>query len=225
MTRARRLAGWVGPGKPVTANGVLRPAEVAEAGKVIDVAVGRVRSAADVAALHHPWLVAQAVGLLAVEGERAVAGPGSVDDPLEGWLAGLDAVLREESEDRHRRRAGIVCLAVLTALEELADSKEHPLSRPPLETVVRRLLERAGRDDVSAVVEPLRHRWMRLDAALDILAEFGAVEGGRRPTPLGRWAGQQLRERAEEPVTPRLPVEVLLTRLAAVEEDESWILT
>jgi len=94
VSRARRLAFWVGQGRPVTANGVLRPADVAEAGQVVGVATGRVRSAADVAWLHHPWLLAQAVGLLVVEGERAVAGPGTVADPLEGWLAGLEAVLR-----------------------------------------------------------------------------------------------------------------------------------
>src|SRR5262249_6271323 len=147
-----------------------------------------------------------------VEGRRAVAGPGTVDDPLAGWLVGLAAVLRAESADRQRRGADQVCLAVLTALEELSQSRTDPPSQEQLEAAVRRALEPADPDGDSAMLEPLRSHGMSVGFALDILVEFGAVDDRMRLTALGRWAGQQLRERAEEPVTPQLPVEVLLTR-------------
>jgi hypothetical protein len=69
------LAGWVGAGRAVTAKGVLRRADVPAAARVLGVELPDwVRSAADVPALHWPWLAALGAGLLSVDGGRAVAG-------------------------------------------------------------------------------------------------------------------------------------------------------
>jgi hypothetical protein len=221
MSGACRLAGWVGGGRPVTAKCVLRRADVAEAGRVIGVAVAaRVRSAADVEQLHHPWVVALATGLLVLQDDRVVAGPGSVDDPLQVWLAGLDAVMRAESRDRRRCGAGVACRSVLSVLA--AD----PLPRERVEGAVHRLLERGDLAQASDMYDAFGRGQMPVDAALGVLAEFGAVDDQGRLTPLGRWAEQQLRDGAGGPVTPELPAAVLLTRLAAAaDEDEGWALT
>lgn len=75
--QASALAGWAGrPGRTVTASRVVRRADVAAAGTVIGVPVpDRVRTAADVPALHRPWSFALGSGLLKISGSVAVAGP------------------------------------------------------------------------------------------------------------------------------------------------------
>jgi hypothetical protein len=56
LRHAVALAEWLGAGRPVTAKGVLRRADVPVAARVLDVAVPqRVRSAADVPKLQYPW--------------------------------------------------------------------------------------------------------------------------------------------------------------------------
>jgi hypothetical protein len=217
MSRARRLAAWVGDGRPVTANGVLRRAEIAEAGKAAGVAVpARVRSAADVDALNRPWLVAQAAGLLVVDATRAAAGPGTDDDPLRVWLAGLDAVLRAESHDRRRSGAELACRLVLTVL-----AADPPPAPDRVEDVVHGLLREGTLEEVRAMFHSFRSHESPADAALGLLADFGAVDGAGRLTPLGRWAARQIQARAEA-VTPDLDARELLTRLAAADENEAW---
>jgi hypothetical protein len=221
MSRAWKLAGWVGTGRKVTAKGVLRPADVAEAAGAIGVKIaGRVRSAADVPGLHQSWVVAQAAGQLVVDGGRAMASPAAVDDPLQAWLAGLDAVLREESQDRSRSGAALVCLAVLAVL-----SADPPPPREwfQLESAVHRLLESGDLGSARAAFTVLHRGRMPVATVLEVLAEFDAVDEQARVTPLGRWAQERLRERVGTPVTPALPAEELLPRLAAAEHDEeSW---
>jgi hypothetical protein len=103
---------------------------------VIDVDVPAwVRTAADVEELHHPWLVALAAGLLVIDGGRATAGRGESGEPLPVWLAGLEAVLREESHDRRRRGAAVVCRAVL-----MASATDPAPARDQLEDIVHELL-------------------------------------------------------------------------------------
>jgi hypothetical protein len=101
------LAEWVGAGRPVTAKQVLRRADIPQAGRVLGVALpGSARSAADLPALHYPWMAARAVGLLSISGGRAVAGPALAawssaagEDVLAGWSRGLVAVLAETFVD------------------------------------------------------------------------------------------------------------------------------
>ena len=67
----------------------------------LDVEVPRhVVSAAHVKAIHRPWTVAEAAGMITVGATRAVAALDVRRDPLEVWLRGLQAVLRAESTDR-----------------------------------------------------------------------------------------------------------------------------
>jgi len=69
MGQSLRLAHWLAQSpRPVTAGQVLRPADVAAAGAALGVRVpARVRTAADVPALHRPWSVAVATGLVTID--------------------------------------------------------------------------------------------------------------------------------------------------------------
>ena len=75
MARARALAAFVGEGKPVTAKGVLRRADIPTACAAAGVRdPGRVVSAVHVPALHRAWTAAQGAGLIKV-------GPGTRGPP------------------------------------------------------------------------------------------------------------------------------------------------
>ncbi|HVV09917.1 IS1096 element passenger TnpR family protein [Amycolatopsis sp.] len=84
----------------------------------------KVRTAADVTPIHWPWVAAAGAGLIEVGAAKAVARRVD-DDPAELWLKGLDAVLRTESHDRHRRGAVTLCRAVLRALSERSGASER----------------------------------------------------------------------------------------------------
>lgn len=226
VSRARGLARWVGAGRPVTAKGVLRRADVADAAKAIGVdAPAWVRTAADVQELHHPWLVAQAAGWLHVETGVAVGGSAAGGDPLGVWSAGLAAVLREESHDRRRRGATVACRAVLVAL-----ATNPPTPREQLEENVHALLDYSELGDVTAVYQAFRRGMMPVDATLALLADFGAVDDASRPilTPLGRWAWQQLGPATTAGAgmsdAKHLSAAELLTALASVDEYEALAL-
>jgi hypothetical protein len=70
------LARWIGNGRrPVTAGRVLRKADVPAAGVALGVDVSpRLRTIADIRALHRPWCAAIATGLLQV-GDGSVTAP------------------------------------------------------------------------------------------------------------------------------------------------------
>jgi hypothetical protein len=73
VSRARALTEWVG-GRPITAKGVLRRADVADAARAIGVmAPAWVRTAAALSEMHHPWLVARAAGWLRIDRDVAMA--------------------------------------------------------------------------------------------------------------------------------------------------------
>ena len=128
MRRARVLSVWVGSGKPVTAKGVLRRADVGPAALALGLPPpGRVRTAADVWAIHRPWVAAEAAGLLAVGLDRAVAAVPDEQDPAAQWLAGLRAVLRAESVDQRRIGATVMCRAVLHVLDAESVPDVHHL--------------------------------------------------------------------------------------------------
>ena len=99
--QAVTLAHWIGNGRrPVTAGRVLRKADVPAAGAALGVEVPpRLRTMADIRALHRPWCAAIATGLLQVGDGSVIAGPAlecwPPDDadlpaitPLGRWAAG-----------------------------------------------------------------------------------------------------------------------------------------
>jgi hypothetical protein len=105
MGRALVLGQWIGTSaRRLTAGQVLRKAEVPAAAAALGVPVPpRVRTMADVRALHRPWRVAVATGLLQIGGGKVTGGPALECWPpadaelLAGWLAGLRAVCTAES--------------------------------------------------------------------------------------------------------------------------------
>lgn len=206
MCPAVALAGWVGDGRPVTAKGVLKPADVASAMAAMGLAAPvRARTAADVEALHRPWVAARATGLITVDAGRAAAG-GTMPDALEAWWTALSAVLRAESHDHRGEGATILCRTLLAVL---ADD-------PAVEKIGHLVDGRFLADEYTPVYQAFRRGVMPVDAGMELLTEFGAVDAAMRLTPLGRWAQQ----RFPADITPDLPAGELLTRLAGADEQE-----
>jgi hypothetical protein len=93
LSRALRLAVWIGDGKELTASGMLRPAAGAQACRAlgIDLPSGKLRSTGDVPELTRIWEVAHDAGLISVTSNYAY-GPGLVDvtadaeAALRSWL-------------------------------------------------------------------------------------------------------------------------------------------
>ncbi|MGH8574668.1 MAG: hypothetical protein ACREX8_19170, partial [Gammaproteobacteria bacterium] len=105
LSRAHRLATWVGEGRPVTPKHVLRPSDVPAAARVLGfLASSRINTAAHVPALHRPWKVTLAIDFLQIADGHAVAGPAleqwpDTDDGTvcELWLTGLVAAFAADS--------------------------------------------------------------------------------------------------------------------------------
>src|SRR5258707_9995868 len=113
--RAVTLARWIGSGRrPVTAGQVLRKADVPVAGAALGVDVPpRLRTMADIRALHRPWCLSVATGLLRVGGGWVSGGPAlerwppGDADLLAAWLTALRAVCAAERSEE--RRVGKEC--------------------------------------------------------------------------------------------------------------------
>ena len=143
LTRARKLAGWVGQGKTLTASGVLRPAEAVQACRDLGIELPgpRLRSALDVEDLMRDWMTAAAAGFLEMGGRRVraaqdlrEAGASTHPDPdaiLHAWVQAATAVLDLGEEP---------CGVCLTVLHELY-SADGPLTIDQLATGVRAVLE------------------------------------------------------------------------------------
>lgn len=127
---AVKLAAWLGPGRELTASGVLRPATAVQACQALDIplASGKLRSAMDVPELDRAWTAALAAGLVLVAADRASTAPvaaeiataAAVAKQLQPGLAGqvILAWLRAASE-----QFGFpddICGECLTILAELA---------------------------------------------------------------------------------------------------------
>ena len=194
MSRARALAAWVGPGRPVSARGVLRRGDVGAACVACGLDdPGRVRSAADVPALHRAWVVAEGAGLITVGLSEAVAAT-PPDDPLAQWLAGFGAQLRTESADEHRIGAAVVCRVVLGVLDAPPPEDLHSFAG-----AVEQALDRLPDRERSAGYRAFGRVTLGETMAAELLVECGAiVHPTMAVTPLGRWA----RDALGAPVAP-----------------------
>ena len=143
LARARALAEWVGPGRTLTASGVLRPAEAVRACQHLGIEVpgSRLRSALDVDELMRAWLAAAAAGFLQIDGRCAraapdlpAAGPATHPRPkaiVSAWVQAAAAVLDLDEEP---------CAACLMVLHEL-HAADGPLTVDQLAAAVRGVLE------------------------------------------------------------------------------------
>ena len=143
LSRARRLAAWVGAGRTLTTSGVLRPAEAAQAcGDLgIEVPGPRLRSALDVEELMRDWVTAAAAGFLEIDGRRAweapdlpEAGSSTPAEPgviLSAWVRAATALLDLGEEP---------CAGCLTVLHEL-HAAAGPLTVEQLVSAVGAVLE------------------------------------------------------------------------------------
>ncbi|MGH3321608.1 MAG: hypothetical protein ACRDN9_15830 [Streptosporangiaceae bacterium] len=218
MSQARKLAAWVSTGRPVTAKGVPRRADVPAVAAALGVDLpGHVRSAADVEAIHHPWIAAQGLGMLQVGDDHAVATRTSSDVDLDTWFAGLSAVLLAESYDQRGRGAAVACRVVLAELAAgVSDAKR-------LVEVAHEALRYRDSEEGFDAFTAFGRRAMPADGAVMVLAEFGAMDAAGRLTSLGHWALQRLTDSVPPPATPDLPADEMLRRLAAAADDEdAW---
>ncbi|MEV0567250.1 hypothetical protein [Dactylosporangium sp. NPDC050588] len=218
MVRARKLAEWVGPGgRPVTAKGVPRPADIPAAAAVVGVEVpARVRSAADMEGLHRPWTAAVAAGYISIDGNRATLVDGPGRDPADAWWDALLAVLAVESDDPRDEGAFIACAEVLAALVDGANLASLD------DLVDERLCNRSPRE-FQAVYRAFRRGVLPVAGALSLLAEFGAVDDHGRLTELGRETA--VRFAVPPPVSPDLPAAELLARLRGTPDADAWRIT
>jgi hypothetical protein len=143
LTRARRLARWVGSGRTLTASGVPRPAEAAQACRDLGIELPgpRLRSALDVDELMRDWVTAAAAGFLEIGGRHARAardlpdaGSSTRPDPeaiLDAWVQAAAALLDLGEEP---------CAGCLTALHEL-HTADGPLTMEQLASAVGAMLE------------------------------------------------------------------------------------
>ncbi|MEU5261902.1 plasmid pRiA4b ORF-3 family protein [Amycolatopsis sp. NPDC021455] len=125
----RRIAEWVGDGKPVTSKGVLRPADLRRASAETGIPVPeRFRSAGDIPHWNRLWTAALAVGAISLEGGVVKAGPPMEVTPSL-WLRALAAALSANFEDEDPVEALADGHAALTALAagEPARSRALPV--------------------------------------------------------------------------------------------------
>ena len=234
MGQAVTLARWIGTGRrPVTPGRLLRKADVAAAGAALGVDVpARLRTMADIRALHRPWLVAVAAGLLHVDGEGVTAGPTLENWPpddgtmLAGWLAGLRAVCAAESHPQDEDSVRLLVLALLTVLNESGAPAGRGLWRPVFEAL-QVLGDRYDKWFSDSLTAADRYGGPRSEQPLAglvvLLAEFGAVAGDRgRPaiTLLGRWAAGHLAAGLAGPADPGLPAGEMIAEAARFGDEE-----
>lgn len=133
----------MGKGKTLTASGVLRPADAAQACRDLGIETPgpRLRSALDVQELMRGWLIAVTVGFLEMDGRRAWAAPGlreagssagpGPDAVLSAWVQAATAALDIGDEP---------CAGCLTVLHEL-QAADGPLTMDELADAVLAVLE------------------------------------------------------------------------------------
>ncbi len=228
------LVRWIGTGRrPVTAGLVLRKADVPAAGAAVGVDVPpRLRTMADIRALHRPWCVAVAAGLLQVGGGWVSGGralgcwpPGDAD-LLGAWLAGLRAVCAAESYPQDEDSVRLLAMALLAVLGQDGVPRSGGLWGP----VHAALCDLCDNYDKSCW-EPVHaaDRYYDLDTGtplaglVELLTEFGAVAGDSgKPviTPLGRWAAGHLAAGLPGLADPGLPASEMIAEAARFGDEE-----
>ena len=232
--QAVALARWIGSGRrPVTPRGVLRKADVAAAGTVLGVDVpAKLRTMADIRALHRPWCVAVAIGLLQVGDGSVTAGPALAGwppgdgDVLAGWLAGLRAVGAAESHPEDADSVRLLALALLTGLAE--GGARAGRRRPPFSETVLALANRYDKpfSQLHTVTERYGREWGSEEppaGLVELLDGFGAVigdPGGPVITPLGRWAAGHLAEGLAGQADPGWPAGEMIAAAARFGDEE-----
>jgi len=182
----RRIADWVGDGKPVTSKGVLRPADLRRASAETGIPIPeRFRSAGDVPRWNRLWTAALSVGVISLEGGVVKAEPPLEITP-ELWLRAFVAALAANFGDDVGTGALNIGRAALTALAaarlETFDELDHYVWQQlssDLDHDYWRLRSAAGYENSAALLA-------------EILVGFGAVTEQRKLTELGRWALGQL---------------------------------
>jgi hypothetical protein len=240
MEGAVALARWAGTGsRLVTAGQVLRRPDLPAAAAAVGVRLPeRLRSAADLPELHHPWCAAIGTGLLRVTGGTVTCGhalegwpPGDAE-LLTGWLAGLLAVF-EASGMRAGEGDGlpVLALALLVVLQD-----DVPAGRELWDAVVDEADDLCDIHDLDLDVAPVafalrdgRERGNPLGGLVTLLASFGAlaVAPGAPAdpviTPLGRWAARRLAEALPGPAGPEISAAELIAEVAeSAGEEELW---
>ena len=226
--RAVALAQWIGTKRhPVTAGRVLRKADLPAAALAIGVDVPpRLRTMADVRALHRPWCVAVATGLLRVRDGWVSGGSALGDwpprdaDMLAAWLTGLRAVCGAESYPQDEDSVRLLAMALLAVLGQGGRPRADRL----WDAMRGALYDVCDRYD-KVPCEPLQaaDRYGGLGSStpfgglLALLAEFGAVVGDPgKPviTSLGRWTAGHLADDLPVSADPSLPVSEMIAQAA-----------
>jgi Plasmid pRiA4b ORF-3-like protein len=232
--RAVMLARWIGTGRrPVTAGQVLRKADVPAAGAAVGVDVPpQLRTMADIRALHRPWCVAVATGLLQVGGGWVSGGPAlerwppGDADLLAAWLTALRAVCAAESYPQDEDSVRLLAMALLTVLGEDGEHRTGGLWG----AVHAALRDLCDRHDKSSW-EPLHaaDKYYDLDTGtplaglLALLTEFGTVAGGPGEpliTPLGWWAAGRLAAGLPGPADPSSPASEMIAKVARFGDEK-----
>jgi hypothetical protein len=232
--RAVALARWIGTGRrPVTAGQVLRKADVPAAGSAVGVDVPpRLRTMADIRALHRPWCVAVATGLLQVGGGWVTGGPAlerwppGDADLLTAWLTALRAVCAAESYPQDEDSVRLLAMALLALLGEDGLPRADGL-RGPVIAALRDLCDRYDKTFWGPLHASDRYYDLEtgtpLAGLLALLAEFGAVAGDQgKPviTPLGRWAAGHLATGLPGLADPSLSASEMIAEAARFDDEE-----
>jgi hypothetical protein len=218
--RALTLGRWIGTGRrPVTAGQVLRKTDVPTAGAALGVDVpSKLRTMADIRALHRPWCVAIAMGLLQLDGGWVTRGPALEGWPpddadlLARWLTGLCAAGAAESYPQDEDSVRLLAMALLTVLGKDRVPRKAG-SWEPVDAALRDLCDRYDKSSWEAWHAADRYYDLEtgtpLAGLVALLAEFGPVTGDPgKPvlTPLGRWATAHLADglpgRADSAMSP-----------------------
>jgi hypothetical protein len=232
--RAVTLARWIGTRRlPVTAGQVLRKADVTEAGSAVGVDVPpRLRTMADIRALHRPWCVAVATGLLQVGGGWVSSGPAlerwppGDADLLTAWLTALRAVCAAESYPQDEDSVRLLAMALLAVLGEDGLPRADGLWGP-VHAALLDLCDKYDKSFWGSLRAADRYDGLEtrtsLAGLLALLAEFGAVAGDPGMpliTPLGRWAAGHLAAGLPGLADPSLPASEMIAEAARFDDEE-----
>ena len=188
----------------------------------------RVRTAADVPALHRPWSFALGSGLLKISGSVAAAGPAleqwssSTDaEALDAWWAAFRAVCTAESDSRHEGSVITLALAFLEAVSMPDGAEPSSLWHRVVAIVERREEDEdwSERVYVHSLTQYLDHETRDPYAGLvQLLGRLGAVTGDDSATvavtALGRWSLAEAQADRPPTVTLDMPAEAVAEVLA-----------